>query len=82
MEKLDLSYLKANWPSAIVARAQIGKFTGGLIAPGTVANLDALGQGPEGAFRIGRKIAYPVDALITWLESRISLTPVKRVPRC
>lgn len=70
MKKIDLSHLGTKWPSSIVARAEIGKFSGGLISPGTLANLDSTGDGPEGGFYVGRKKAYPVDAIIPWLESR------------
>lgn len=63
--------LKEKWGSTIVARSEISKFTGGLIKPGYIANLDSLGQGPSNRFRIGRKIAYTVDDLIIWLESRV-----------
>ncbi len=66
----DLNALKEKWPSAMVARTEISAFTGGAISQGYMANLDCGGQGPE-RIRIGRKILYPVDSLIRWLESRV-----------
>jgi hypothetical protein len=68
---MGLEVLKLKWPSAVVARRQIFEFTGGLIHPGTMANADSAGVGPDGAFRLGRSVAYHVDPLITWLEKRI-----------
>jgi hypothetical protein len=68
--KLDFSSLAARWPSSIVAREQISQFTGGLYSPSYMANMDSKGAGPEGRIRIGGKIAYPVSALIAWLEKR------------
>lgn len=62
--------LKSKWGSAIVARSQIREFTGGAISPGTMANADSQGAGPEGRFQIGRKTVYPVDALLEWLRER------------
>jgi hypothetical protein len=62
--------LKAAWGCPIVARQQIGQFSGGVLTPGTMANLDCLGKGPEGRFRIGKKVCYPVDSLIAWIDSR------------
>jgi len=59
------------WPSTVVARAEIKNFTGGLFSPGRMANLDCVGKGPREKLRVGRKIAYPVDALVEWLEERI-----------
>ncbi|GFO60958.1 hypothetical protein GMST_32830 [Geomonas silvestris] len=70
---LNLKSMAERWPSAIVARNEVDRFTGGVISPRSLANLDSLGLGPEGAFRIGRKVAYPVAAFIDWLEGRASL---------
>ena len=68
--RLDLSVMAEKWPSPFVARDEIGRFTGGIVSPRYLANLDSQGRGPKGRFRIGRKVAYPVQAFITWLESR------------
>lgn len=57
------------WPSAIVSREQIGTFTGGIMSPGRLANLDCSGLGPE-RIRIGRKVGYPVVSLVKWLSDR------------
>lgn len=81
MKKIDLSHLGTKWPSSIVARAEIGKFSGGLISPGTLANLDSVGEGPAGGFYVGRKKAYTVDDLIPWLESRAATGIRGRVRR-
>jgi len=66
----NFSSLAEKWPSSFVARAQIGAFSGGILNPRTLANMDCKGTGPANRLRIGRKIAYPVESLITWLESR------------
>lgn len=62
--------LKENWPSPIVARHEVDKFSGGLLNPRSMANLDSLKQGCPGKITVGRKVVYPVDALIKWLEKR------------
>jgi hypothetical protein len=67
--------LAEKWPSSMVARTEIERFTGGIIKEKYLANLDCQGKGPEGRIRIGRKIAYPVDAVISFLEHRME--PVK-----
>jgi hypothetical protein len=69
-QQIDLSALTEKWPSAYVARSEIGRFTGGMISPGTVANLDCQGRGPEGRITVGRRAVYPVEALVRWLEAR------------
>lgn len=61
--------LAEKWQSTFVARDQIELFTGGIVSPGTMANLDCLGEGPE-RIRIGRKIAYPVKSFIQWMIAR------------
>lgn len=68
----------AKWKSTWVARKAISDFTGGLISSGHMANMDALHQGPRGAIRVGRDVAYPIDDLIFWLDSKT--TPVAGVP--
>ena len=62
--------MAARWPSAVVSRTEIGKFTGGVVSEKYAANLDCAGKGPKGRIRIGRKVVYPVAEVIRWLESR------------
>jgi hypothetical protein len=73
MKKIDLSILAARWPSSIVAREKVSEFTGGIINPKTMANIDSLGEGPKGRITVGRKVAYPVAQLISWLEDRSNM---------
>jgi hypothetical protein len=68
--KIDLSSLEEKWPSAFVAREVSKEFTGGLVSPKSLANLDSQGEGPAGAIRCGRKVIYPVKSFIEWLEKR------------
>ena len=81
MEKSTVSNLlqqmAAHWPSPIVARTEIEKFTGGLISEKYQANLDSAGKGPEGRIRIGRKVAYPVNEYLTWLKERSEEIPTR-----
>jgi hypothetical protein len=65
------------WPSAWVSRTEIERFTGGIIKEKYIANLDSAGKGPAGRVRCGRKIAYPVVALVRWLEARSAVIPEK-----
>ena len=64
------SDLAAEWPSSYVAREEIKKFTGGIIHPKTLANLDSQGKGPKGRIKVGRKVAYAVQPFIEWLQQR------------
>lgn len=58
------------WPSAVVARTEISRFTGGMMSAKYQSNLDSLGQGPKGRLTVGRKVGYPVDSLVEWLRDR------------
>ena len=69
-ETPDFSKLFEKWPSPLVARSELSRFSGGLLNSKTLANLDSAGIGPPGRVRIGRKVAYTVSGLIEWLESR------------
>ena len=67
----------------IFARRSVGKLTGGIIQPGTCANLDSkgLGVGPEGRCLIGKKVVYSRDAFLKWLESRVKTPQGKKIGR-
>lgn len=57
------------WGAPIVARADIGRFSGGGLSPKYLANQDSLGTGPTGRFMIGRRVVYPVRELVSWLKT-------------
>lgn len=65
-----LSGLRTSLPP-IIPRIRVGELTGGAIAPQTLANLDSQGRGPAGAFLLGRKLCYPREEFLSWLEARI-----------
>ena len=67
-----LDRLASAWPSPIVARSEVGHFSGGVLNPRSLANMDSLGRGPANRIRIGRKVAYPVCDLVEWMRERAS----------
>lgn len=73
MEKqhvISINEFAKHWPSPFVARPDIEKFSGGLLNPKTMANLDCQGKGPK-RLRVGRKTIYRVADVVSWLNSRI-----------
>lgn len=73
MEKtVDFSSLSDKWPSDMVARKDVAKFSGGVLDPRTMANHDSAGTGPKNRFRVGKKVVYWVKDLIAWMEERAS----------
>ncbi|MDR2646081.1 MAG: hypothetical protein LBC04_02830 [Holosporaceae bacterium] len=61
-----------NWKSPYITRNQLYEITGGIIHPKTIRNLDSMGKGIPGKFNVSpRKVAYPVEMVIAWLDERI-----------
>jgi len=67
--QLDLTSLARKWPSSFVSRDRVAEFSGGILHPRTMANIDCKGEGPK-RIRIGRKVVYPVNDLCEWLSKR------------
>jgi hypothetical protein len=55
----------------VIARTEVGRITGGLISPKTLANLDSKGEGPPELIRVGRRVGYPSESFLGWLDQRI-----------
>ena len=68
--KRDFSELANAWGSPVVAREAVSKFSGGLLNPRTMANIDSQGSGPK-MVKLGRKRGYWVDSLVEWMNSRM-----------
>lgn len=69
MTKFNLDQLAESWPSPIVARSEVKVFSGGLLHPRTMANLDCLGRGPE-KIQVGRRVCYEASQLVAWMKER------------
>lgn len=67
---MSLTILSEKLPP-VIARKDVGRILGGVIAPKTLANLDSLGEGPAGRFRVGRTVAYRTADLLSWLQERV-----------
>ncbi len=71
LHSVFLQSLAEKWPSSLVARSEVSRFSGGILHPRTMANWDSLRTGCPGRVRIGNKIAYPVTELIRFLERKV-----------
>ena len=69
MTKDIFQEMAERWPSAVVARTEVDRFTGGLMSSKYIANLDSQGAGPA-RLVCGRKVGYPVKDLVAWLRGR------------
>jgi len=57
------------WHSAVVTRAEVYNFTGGIMRGSYLANLDSQGEGPPSQWS-GRKRFYPTRPFAAWLRAR------------
>lgn len=71
-EKFNWGELANAWGAPLVFRTEVKKFSGGLLHPRTMANLDSLGQGP-GKILIGKRAAYRTDRLVAWMKKRYAV---------
>ncbi|MFV0348198.1 MAG: hypothetical protein ACK5JO_06385 [Halodesulfovibrio sp.] len=55
----------------VFTRKTASQAIGGLISPKTFSNLNALGQGPSVAGKLGSKVAYERDSFMKWLRQRL-----------
>ncbi len=69
MERDIFDEMADQWLSAVVARVEVERFTGGLLSSKYLANLDSQGVGPV-RIQCGRKVGYPVKDLVAWLRDR------------
>ena len=67
---LLIEKLRAEMPPAFTRKTAC-KLLGGLFSPGTLANLDSLGDGPRGT-RIGKAIVYERESFLVWLQKRMA----------
>ncbi|MDR0476959.1 MAG: hypothetical protein LBH14_03340 [Desulfobulbaceae bacterium] len=54
----------------VIARKEVSRFLGGIMARKTMAKLDEAGLGPEVAYKVGRSVVYRTDSLVAWLVRR------------
>ena len=78
MKKKDIFKEMAEaWGRPLVPRMNVDEFSGGLLHPRTMANLDSLGEGPKRKVKMGRKVAYEINSLIEWMRERCSVEEVE-----
>ena len=63
----------------VIARKQIDKFLGGVVASQTLANADGNGEGPEVAYKVGRSIAYKTDSLLRWIVQYLGVSKIEHM---
>ena len=62
----------------VFARSKVDRYFGGLFTPGYLATLDSEGNGPAGAIRCGRHMAYQKKPFLEWLRRRMTMPEERR----
>lgn len=60
----------------VIARADVGRFLGGVVDQKTLRNADNLGQGPKIVWRVGRKVVYRSDSLVSWIVEKFGVSRI------
>ena len=55
----------------VFTRKTASQAIGGLMSPKTMANLDALGQGPAVRVKLGSRTGYEKEEFLNWLRGRL-----------
>ncbi len=58
------------WPLPHVTRADLSQFTCNTFCGRSAANADCAGVGIKGRFRIGKIVAYPLEAVCDFLTTK------------
>lgn len=61
--------LKEKCKTEYVSRKQLWDLTGGILKSSVIAKFDSLGCGINDREIIGKKTMYPIDSVISWLET-------------
>jgi hypothetical protein len=62
------------WGAPVIGRNVVGKFSGGLLHPRSMANADCQGTGPSERILMGsRRVGYPLKALCAWWADRVQV---------
>lgn len=75
----ELLELLAERLPPVVARKDVERVLGGVIAAQTLNNADAKGEGPEVAYRVGRSVVYRTDSLLAWIASKFEIRRIANI---
>lgn len=64
-----------------IARKNIEKSLGGIIANQSISNADASGDGPDIAYKVGRNIVYNTETLLVWIAKRYGIEKIEKAQK-
>ena len=76
VEKKFVNTLLSNLPP-VIARKEVVRFLGGIVAPQTLSNADSSGEGPEDAFRVGNSVVYRTESLVRWIVEHFGVEKLR-----
>jgi len=74
-EEEFISTLVSSLPP-VIARKEVARYLGGMVASQTLSNADSAGLGPEVAYRVGRTVAYKTESLVKWVVDRFGVVKI------
>lgn len=60
-----------NYQGQIITRKVVEQMSGGAFTAKSLVTLDCQGKGIPGGFKVGKKVAYPLDMVTDWLISKV-----------
>ena len=76
VEKKFVHTLLSNLPP-VIARKEVVRFLGGIVAPQTLSNADSSGEGPEDAFCVGNSVVYRTESLVRWIVEHFGVEKLR-----
>ncbi len=76
VEKKFVNTLLSSLPP-VIARKEVMRFLGGIVAPQTLSNADSSGEGPEDAFRVGNSVVYRTESLVRWIVEHFGVEKLR-----
>ena len=65
---------------AVIPRAKVPHYLGGLVSSGALANADSKGRGPKKAYKVGcRMVAYETESLLQWIALHFNVSRISRL---
>lgn len=74
-EEEFMNTLISNLPP-VIARKEVSRYLGGMVATQTLSNADSAGIGPEVAYRVGRVVTYRTESLARWIVDRFGVVRI------
>jgi hypothetical protein len=70
--EIDWDLIGQTWDRPYIPRPEVGRFSCGIIAGKTVANLETQGRGPKERVIVSGRVLYPKESFIQFLREHFN----------